>query len=47
MALRASQIIVRVRERDEVRAEVIVDQYDDKDFSLTDASSSTRRPTTR
>ncbi len=39
VALRASQIIVRVRERDEARAEVIVDQYDDKDFSLTDALS--------
>jgi predicted nucleic acid-binding protein len=37
--LRASQTVVRVRERDEVRAEAILAQYDDKDFSLTDALS--------
>lgn len=39
VALRASQTIVRVRERDEGRAEEILHQYDDKDFSLTDALS--------
>jgi predicted nucleic acid-binding protein len=37
--LRASQSVVRVRERDESRAEAILAQYDDKDFSLTDALS--------
>jgi predicted nucleic acid-binding protein len=37
--LRASQTVVRVRERDEARAEEILIQYDDKDFSLTDAAS--------
>jgi predicted nucleic acid-binding protein len=37
--LRASQMVVRVRERDETRAEAILAQYDDKDFSLTDALS--------
>lgn len=39
VALRASQTIVRVRPADERRAEDIVAQYDDKDFSLTDALS--------
>jgi predicted nucleic acid-binding protein len=37
--LQASQTVVRVRERDETRAEAILTQYDDKDFSLTDAAS--------
>ena len=37
--LRASQSIVRVRERDEQRAEEILAQYQDKTFSLTDALS--------
>ncbi len=37
--LRASQTVVRVRARDEVRATAILAQYDDKDFSLTDATS--------
>ena len=37
--LRASQTVVRVRGRDETRAEAILVQYDDKDFSLTDALS--------
>jgi predicted nucleic acid-binding protein len=37
--LRASQTIVRVRERDETRAEEILNHYQDKDFSLTDALS--------
>jgi predicted nucleic acid-binding protein len=37
--LRAGQSIVRVRERDERRAEEILTHYDDKDFSLTDALS--------
>lgn len=37
--LRASQTVVRVRQRDEDRAEAILEQYDDKDFSLTDALS--------
>ena len=39
VALRASQTIVRVRERDERRAEQILTRYDDKDFSITDALS--------
>ncbi|HEY7033459.1 MAG TPA: PIN domain-containing protein [Thermomicrobiales bacterium] len=37
--LRASQTVVRVRPRDEVRAEAILVGYDDKEFSLTDALS--------
>ena len=37
--LRVSQTIVRVRERDEARAEEILTRYEDKDFSLTDALS--------
>ena len=37
--LRVSQTIVRVRERDETRAEEILTRYEDKDFSLTDALS--------
>jgi predicted nucleic acid-binding protein len=37
--LRASQTVVRVRERDEARAEQILARYADKDFSLTDALS--------
>jgi predicted nucleic acid-binding protein len=37
--LRASQTIVRVRERDEVRAEDILYQHADKEFSYTDALS--------
>jgi uncharacterized protein len=37
--LRASQIIVRVRPRDERRAEEIIAQYDDKNFTFTDATS--------
>lgn len=37
--LRVSQTIVRVRERDETRAEEIPSQYQDKAFSLTDALS--------
>ena len=37
--LRASQAVVRVRPHDEARAEAILAQYDDKDFSLTDALS--------
>ena len=37
--LRASQTVERVRERDETRAAAILAQYDDKDFSLTDALS--------
>lgn len=39
MSLRASQTVVRVRVRDESRAEEILDQYDDKEFSVTDALS--------
>ena len=39
VALRASQTVVRVRERDEARAEAILARYDDKDFSLADALS--------
>ncbi len=39
VALRASQTIVRVRSADERRAEEILAQYDDKDFSLTDTLS--------
>ena len=39
VALRASQTIVRVRPTDERRAEEILAQYDDKDFSLTDTLS--------
>ena len=39
VALRASQTIVRVRSRDEERAEAILAQYADKDFSMTDALS--------
>jgi predicted nucleic acid-binding protein len=39
MALRASQTVVRVRERDETRAEDILRLYDDKEFSFTDALS--------
>jgi predicted nucleic acid-binding protein len=39
VALRASQTIVRVRRSDEERAEEILAQYADKDFSLTDALS--------
>lgn len=39
LVLRASQTIVRVRAADEQRAEEILAQYDDKDFSLTDALS--------
>lgn len=31
--------VVRVRARDEERAWEIIEQYDDKDFSLTDAMS--------
>ncbi|MGI8687765.1 MAG: type II toxin-antitoxin system VapC family toxin [Thermomicrobiales bacterium] len=31
--------IIRVRETDEQRARAIIFQYDDKDFSLTDATS--------
>ena len=37
--LRVSQTIVRVRERDETRADEILSRYADKDFSLTDALS--------
>jgi predicted nucleic acid-binding protein len=37
--LRASQTIVRVRERDEARAVEILARYDDTDFSFTDALS--------
>lgn len=37
--LRASQTIVRVRERDELRAAEILAHYQDKNFSLTDALS--------
>lgn len=37
--LRVSQTIVRVRERDETRAEDFLAQYQDKAFSLTDALS--------
>jgi uncharacterized protein len=37
--LRVSQTIVRVRERDEIRADEILTRYEDKDFSLTDALS--------
>jgi uncharacterized protein len=37
--LRVSQTIVRVRERDETRADEILTRYEDKDFSLTDALS--------
>jgi predicted nucleic acid-binding protein len=32
-------VVVRVSSRDELRAQQIVFQYDDKDFSLTDATS--------
>jgi predicted nucleic acid-binding protein len=32
-------IVVRVSSRDELRARQVVFQYDDKDFSLTDATS--------
>lgn len=34
-----SQTVVRVRAKDEARAAAILAQYDDKNFSLTDASS--------
>jgi predicted nucleic acid-binding protein len=37
--LRASQTIVRVRERDELRAEDILAHFQDKNVSLTDALS--------
>lgn len=37
--LRASQTVVRVRGRDETRAVDILGQFDDKDFSFTDATS--------
>lgn len=37
--LRASQMVVRVSARDEARAEAILVQFDDKDYSLTDALS--------
>ena len=37
--LQASQTVVRVQPRDEARAEAILAQYDDKEFSLTDALS--------
>jgi predicted nucleic acid-binding protein len=36
---RSSLIVARVSVSDEQRARVIVDSYDDKDFSLTDATS--------
>jgi predicted nucleic acid-binding protein len=39
VALRASQSIVRIRPVDERRAEEILAQYDDKDFSLNDTLS--------
>ena len=35
----SSTIFVRAEEADERRASDIIDQYDDKDFSLTDAIS--------
>ena len=38
-ALRASQTVVRVRARDELRAEEILQHYADKDFSYADALS--------
>jgi predicted nucleic acid-binding protein len=37
--LRASQTIVRIRVRDEDRASAFLTQYDDKNFSMTDALS--------
>lgn len=37
--LRASQTVVRISEEDETRAEAILVQYTDKDFSLADALS--------
>lgn len=36
---RSATILVRVTEAGEVRALAIIDQYDDKSFSLTDATS--------
>lgn len=39
VALRASQTIERVSEQDEARVEEIIHQYDDKEFSMTDALS--------
>lgn len=36
---RSSTVIVRVSVRDEARARAIIIQYEDKDFSLTDATS--------
>lgn len=36
---RSTTILVRVSSRDERQAREIVEQYDDKDFSLTDATS--------